>query len=52
MTLSDTKFDLVIIGGGAAAFGAAIKAETYGIKSVMIEKHVLGHVCKCRLHTQ
>jgi len=45
MTYSDSKFDLVIIGGGAAAFSAAIKAEVYGVKTAMIEKHVLGGTC-------
>lgn len=45
MTYGDSKFDLVINGGGAAAFSAAIKAETYGVKTAMIEKHALGGTC-------
>jgi mercuric reductase len=45
MNYIDRKFDLVIIGGGAAAFSAAIKAEAYGVKTAMIEKHVLGGTC-------
>ncbi len=45
MNYGDRKFDLVIIGGGAAAFSAAIKAETLGVKTAMIEKHVLGGTC-------
>src|SRR6266487_4227901 len=45
MTHNNSKFDLVIIGGGAAAFSAAIKAEAYGVKTAMIEKHVLGGTC-------
>ncbi|HKQ20923.1 MAG TPA: mercury(II) reductase [Nitrososphaeraceae archaeon] len=45
MSYSERKFDLVIIGGGAAAFSAAIKAESHGVKTAMIERHVLGGTC-------
>jgi len=41
----DTKYDLIIIGGGAAAFSAAIKANMYGIKTAMIERSILGGTC-------
>lgn len=30
------QFDLIIIGGGSAAFSAAIKAETLGLKTLMV----------------
>lgn len=39
------KYDLIIIGGGAAAFSAAIKAESFGIKTAMIERKTLGGTC-------
>lgn len=45
MSYARSKYDLVIIGGGAAAFAAAIKAEGHGVKTAMIEKHVLGGTC-------
>jgi thioredoxin reductase len=32
MKTRDSKYDLIIIGGGAAAFSAAIKANMYGVK--------------------
>lgn len=41
-----TSFDLVIVGGGAAAFGAAIKASDLGAKAVMINAGLpLGGTC-------
>jgi mercuric reductase len=39
------KYDLIIIGGGAAAFSAAIKANGHGIKTAMIERAALGGTC-------
>lgn len=33
---SKTHFDLIIIGGGSAAFSAAIKAESLGISTMMV----------------
>src|SRR6266540_642261 len=45
MSYARSNYDLVIIGGGAAAFAAAIKAEAHEIKTAMIEKHVLGGTC-------
>jgi pyruvate/2-oxoglutarate dehydrogenase complex dihydrolipoamide dehydrogenase (E3) component len=35
-------FDLIIIGGGAAAFSAAIKANMHEVKTAMIERSRLG----------
>jgi mercuric reductase len=43
--VEDSKYDLIIIGGGAAAFSAAIKANMHGIKTAMIERGVLGGTC-------
>lgn len=44
MTIS-TDYKLIIIGGGAAAFSAAIKAELEGVKTAMIERGTLGGTC-------
>jgi mercuric reductase len=43
--MSDTRYELVIIGGGAAAFAAAFKAEAHGVKTAMIERGLLGGTC-------
>ncbi|MGH9954018.1 MAG: FAD-dependent oxidoreductase, partial [Nitrososphaeraceae archaeon] len=45
MSEINNKYDLIIIGGGAAAFSAALKAETYGIKIAMVERDILGGTC-------
>ncbi len=39
------KYDLIILGSGSAAFGAAIKAVDLGAKVVMIEKGTIGGTC-------
>ncbi len=39
------KFDLIILGSGSAAFGAAIKAVALGAKVGMIEKGTIGGTC-------
>ncbi len=36
MDSSDNKFDLIIIGGGSGAFAAAIKAESLGLTTLMV----------------
>jgi mercuric reductase len=36
------KVDLAIIGGGGAAFGAALKAEELGLKTVLVHQEDLG----------
>lgn len=41
----EIKYNLVVIGGGAAAFAAAIKATEFGGKIAMIEKGKLGGTC-------
>lgn len=44
MVMSDS-YNLIIIGGGAAAFSAAIKANSLGVKTAMIERGTLGGTC-------
>ena len=39
------KFDIVIIGGGSAAFSAAIKATEIGAEVAVGEKGVIGGTC-------
>ncbi len=39
------KYDLVILGGGAAAFSAAIRADRNGAKALMIDGGTLGGTC-------
>lgn len=38
------KYDLIIIGGGEAAFSVAMTAESFGIKTAMIERKTLGGI--------
>ncbi len=40
-----TLFDLVILGSGSAAFGAALKAADYGAKVAMVERRTIGGTC-------
>ena len=39
------KSDLVILGGGAAAFSAAIRADRNGAKALMIDGGTIGGTC-------
>ena len=39
------KYDLIILGSGSAAFGAAIKAVDLGAQVAMIEKGTIGGTC-------
>lgn len=43
--MENGTYDLIVIGGGAAAFSAAIKANMQGIKTLMIERAMLGGTC-------
>ncbi|MDO8641492.1 MAG: FAD-dependent oxidoreductase, partial [Nitrosarchaeum sp.] len=40
-----TNYDLIILGGGAAAFSCALKAAEMDVKIAMIEKGVIGGTC-------
>lgn len=39
------RYDLVIVGGGAAAFSAAIRADRNGAKALMIDGGTIGGTC-------
>jgi mercuric reductase len=39
------RYDLVILGGGAAAFSAAIRADRNGAKALMIDRGTIGGTC-------
>jgi mercuric reductase len=43
--MKNSRYDLIIIGGGAAAFSAAIKANMHGVETLMIERAALGGTC-------
>lgn len=40
--MSDSKFDVVVIGGGPAGYAAAMRAIDFGKKVCLIEKHKVG----------
>src|SRR3989442_8678246 len=39
------RYDLVIVGGGAAAFSAAIRADRNGVRALMIDGGTIGGTC-------
>jgi len=41
----ETEYDLIILGGGAAAFSCALKASEKDVKIAMIEKGTIGGTC-------
>lgn len=43
--MSDKKFDIIVIGGGAAGLVAAVAAGAFGAKTALIEKDKLGGEC-------
>ncbi len=43
--MNNETYDLVIIGGGTAAFAGAIKASDFGQKVAMIERGTIGGTC-------
>lgn len=42
---SNEDYDLLILGSGSAAFGAAIKARDLGARVAMIERDIIGGTC-------
>ena len=43
--MTDTKYDLVIIGAGPGGYVAAIRASQLGLKVAIVERENLGGVC-------
>ena len=43
--MADTKFDLVVVGGGPGGYVAAIRAAQLGIKTAVVEREHLGGIC-------
>jgi len=43
--MASQEFDLIILGGGSAAFASAIKASDLGAKTAMIERGAIGGTC-------
>lgn len=43
--MSESGYDLVILGSGSAAFAAAIRARSYGARVGLVEAHTLGGTC-------
>ena len=43
--MSDSKYDLVVIGGGPGGYFAAIRAAQLGFKTAVIERNFLGGIC-------
>ncbi|MEH6496246.1 MAG: dihydrolipoyl dehydrogenase [Pseudomonas marincola] len=43
--MSDTNFDLVVIGSGPGGYVAAIRASQLGLKSAVIEREHIGGIC-------
>src|SRR4051812_712363 len=43
--MSDTSFDLVVIGSGPGGYVAAIRAAQLGMKTAVVEREHLGGIC-------
>ncbi|GAC1337797.1 MAG: dihydrolipoyl dehydrogenase [Acetobacteraceae bacterium] len=41
----DTKFDLIVVGGGPGGYVAAIRAAQLGMKAAVVEREHLGGIC-------
>jgi len=43
--MSDTSFDILVIGGGPGGYVAAIRAAQLGLKTALVEREHLGGIC-------
>ena len=43
--MTDTSFDLIVIGGGPGGYVAAIRAAQLGLKTALVEREHLGGIC-------
>jgi dihydrolipoamide dehydrogenase len=49
--MTETRFDLAVIGAGPGGYVAAIRAAQLGMKAVIVEREHLGGIClKWGLH--
>jgi dihydrolipoamide dehydrogenase len=43
--MTNTQFDLIVVGGGPGGYTAAIRASQLGMKTAIVEKENLGGIC-------
>lgn len=43
--MSETRYDVIIIGSGPGGYVAAVRAGQLGLKTAVVEKQALGGVC-------
>ena len=43
--MAETKYDVIVIGGGPGGYVAAIRAAQLGMKTALVERDALGGVC-------
>lgn len=43
--MSDTKFDIIVVGGGPGGYVAAIRASQLGLRTAVVEKADMGGIC-------
>ncbi|MEI8393684.1 MAG: dihydrolipoyl dehydrogenase [Rhodospirillaceae bacterium] len=43
--MPDTRFDLIVVGGGPGGYVAAIRAAQLGLKTALVEREHLGGIC-------
>ena len=43
--MADTKFDLIVVGGGPGGYVAAIRAAQLGMQAAVVEREHLGGIC-------
>ncbi|HVI87815.1 MAG TPA: dihydrolipoyl dehydrogenase [Dongiaceae bacterium] len=43
--MSETSFDLIVVGGGPGGYVAAIRAAQLGLKTALVEREHLGGIC-------
>jgi dihydrolipoamide dehydrogenase len=43
--MAETKFDLIVVGGGPGGYVAAIRAAQLGMKTAVVEREHLGGIC-------
>ena len=46
--MSETSFDVIVVGGGPGGYVAAIRAGQHGIDTVLVEENRLGGTCLLR----